>query len=71
MDNYEKFAEDMETQGIAWEPEYHGRNYYVGPAVRVSYGGDYDLQGIIRATTVELQWDQLGKGFIVYPVRRG
>jgi hypothetical protein len=33
-----------------------------GPAVNVS-----DLQVAIRAMTVEVQWDHLGLGFVVYP----
>lgn len=61
---YWRFRQDMDTAGYAVE-EYRGRNYYQGPAIQ--YEG-YDLQNVIRATTVRLQTDQLGKsGLIVYP----
>lgn len=45
---------------------YSGRFYYRGWATEAEDLDD--LQAIIRATDVLLQWDQLGKdGFIVYP----
>lgn len=59
--NYERFTLDMEAAGL--NPyDYQGRFFYHGPAVNVS-----DLQVAIRATTVEVQWDHLGLGFVVYP----
>ena len=45
---------------------YEGRYRYNGWATRAE--DIDDVQGIIRATKVALQWDHLGKrGFIVYP----
>lgn len=42
--------------------DYRGRFFYHGPAVSCD-----DIQTVIRATTVVVQWDHLGKGYIVYP----
>ena len=66
MPNAEKFIADMVIAEIPVDTDYHGRNFYVGPAVVI----DEDLlQSIIRATSVKLQWDNLGKNsLIVYPV---
>ncbi|MDP3702900.1 MAG: hypothetical protein Q8R78_00705 [Candidatus Omnitrophota bacterium] len=60
---YQSFREEMEAAGYEVQ-EYRGRNYYNGPAVTISRD---QLQDIIRATTVRLQSDALGKGLIVYP----
>lgn len=46
---------------------YAGRFYWEGPAVRAD--NERELQEIIRATTVPVQWDSLGLGYIVYPVQ--
>ena len=63
--DHEQFEEDMQDAGFDAEP-YNGRFYWSGPAVRVN--DLHGLQEVIRATTVHLQWDSLGKsGFIVYP----
>lgn len=60
----------MEKAGIEHE-EYHGRFFYYGPAVRTNEKGFPTRQDVIRATKVELQWDNLGKlDFIIYPVCR-
>lgn len=59
------FVKDMEKAGIAVRP-YAGRWFWKGPAVATN--ADLDLQDVIRATTVPLQWDQLGLHLIVYPV---
>ena len=68
-DVYEQFVKDMENAGIEYDGEYHGRYFYHGPAVRTSEKGFPKLQDVIRATKVELQWDNLGKiDFIAYPV---
>ncbi len=45
--------------------DYHGRFFYVGPALVLP---KEDLQEIIRATTMELEWDDMGRdSYIVYP----
>lgn len=51
---------------LGWElREYHGRAGYTGPAVYVDV---CELQDVIRATTMMLTWDSLGKtGLVVYP----
>ncbi len=65
-DKYEQFVRDMEIAGIEYE-EYKGRFFYHGPAVRTNEKGFPTRQDIIRATKVELQWDNMGFDFIVYP----
>lgn len=65
-DKYEQFVKDMESAGIEHE-EYHGRNFYHGPAVRTNEKGFPKLQEVIGATKIELQWDNLGFDFVVYP----
>lgn len=67
-DNYEQFIADMKKVGIACK-EYKGRFFYHGPAVRTNEKGFPTRQDVIRATRVELQWDNLGFDFIVYPVK--
>lgn len=48
--------------------EYHGRYAYVGPAVRIDAS---ELQDVLRATSVRVVWDTLGKnGYVVYPDTR-
>jgi hypothetical protein len=56
------FADDMEAAGFEVEP-YAGRYFWKGPAVRAD-----DLQSAIRATGVQVQWDAMGTGYVVYPV---
>lgn len=68
-DNYDQFIEDMKNVGIEYE-EYKGRFFYHGPAVRSHEKGFPTRQDIIRATKVELQWDNMGLDFIVYPRER-
>lgn len=65
-ERYKTFSDEVDGSFIGtFDPEYHGRNYYVGPAVTIDAS---ELQDIIRLTTIRLQWDQLGKtGLIVYP----
>jgi hypothetical protein len=45
--------------------QYHGRNYYKGPGVDVPTWDDVFKVG--KATSVEIQTDNMGKGYIVYP----
>ena len=56
-----------EVQDVWLVEAYAGRFYWFGPAVRAD--DERELQEIIRATEVEVQWDSLGEGYIVYPVR--
>lgn len=61
---YKQFTEDMKEAGYEVEP-YQGRFFYEGPAVKVDAS---ELQDVIKATDVKLQWDTLGKsGLIIYP----
>lgn len=62
-DRHQTFTDDLEAAGYQVEP-YRGRFYYHGPAVRIAKD---ELQDVIRATSLPLQWDQLGKGLVVYP----
>ncbi len=58
------FTRDLLGEGFKVE-DYDGRYFYHGPAVRVD---DMDgVQAVIRATSVPVQWDNMGKGWIVYP----
>ena len=59
----EQFEEDMAEADFDVR-HYHGRSFWHGPAVETD-----DLQRAIRATTVRVQWDAMGRdGYIVYPV---
>jgi hypothetical protein len=63
-ERYAKFEHEAEAAGYPVK-EYHGRYFYVGPAVFIEAE---DLQALIRATTMPLQWDSMGKsGLVVYP----
>ena len=66
--NCERFIKDMEKAGIEYDGEYNGRFFYHGPAVRTNEKGFPTRQDVIRATKVEVQWDNLGLDFIIYPV---
>ena len=67
MDTQKKnnlFAEEMVASGMAVR-QYRGRNFYEGPSVTCE---KVDLQEVIRSTSVELQWDNMGKSqYVVYP----
>jgi len=63
---YQQFVEDMEEAGIEWE-HYRGRFYYEGPAARTNENGFPTQQDVIRATKVNVQWDNMGFNWIVYP----
>lgn len=60
---YARFRADMKAAGYQVR-HYDGRNFYHGPAVVVP---SYRLQDVIRATTVRIQTDSLGRNLIVYP----
>jgi len=64
-DDQRQFREDMSEAGREIR-FYLGKFYYEGWATVV--GNFNGIQGVIRDTSVMLQWDELGKnGFIVYP----
>lgn len=56
-----QFVADMEAAGLKVE-HYNGRYFWEGPAVRVD-----DIQDAMSETKVRLQWDNMGRGYIVYP----
>ncbi len=58
---YEKFRKECEVAGLEVR-HYRGRYFYEGPAVTTS-----DIQDVIRATKVKVQWDNMGLDWIVYP----
>lgn len=61
LHSHNQFVRDMLDADL--EPyHYRGRFYYEGPAVNVD-----DLQEAIRATKVNVQWDNMGLGWVVYP----
>ena len=61
---YNQFAVDMEDAGYKIE-DYEGRNFYSGPAIFIE---TEELQDVIRATAVKLQWDTMGRsGLVIYP----
>ena len=61
--DHEQFREDMEAAGYEVR-DYGGRMYWKGPAVHV--GAD-ELQDVIRATSVRVQTDSMGRDLVVYP----
>jgi hypothetical protein len=63
-----KFVAECEAAGFEVE-HYKGRFWWEGPAVRVK--GDKEYLKVVRATTVNIQNDDMGKGMIIYPVKRG
>ena len=64
MDRHQTFRSECEAAGFVVE-HYRGRFFYEGPAVRCESEAEY--QDVMRATTVRVQRDQLGRGWIVYP----
>lgn len=62
-DSHKRFVADMQAINFRVR-DYYGRNFYHGPAVTCSQDS---LQTVIRATTVKVQWDSLGRDLIVYP----
>jgi hypothetical protein len=65
--SHEAFRAETKAAGYDVE-EYNVRFGDDRPAVRVE--GRMDLQQVIRATTVVVDWDTLGTGWIVYPLLR-
>jgi len=58
-----QFKKDMQAAGYTITP-YWGRYFYKGWAAEVP---SKDLQKAIRATSVEVVWDNLAFDWIVYP----
>jgi hypothetical protein len=56
-----RFIDDMEEAGLDMQ-DYRGRFFWRGPAVVVD-----DLQQALGATKVPCQWDNMGRGWVVYP----
>ena len=69
VEDAKKFVEDMAEVGIETE-HYNGRFFWQGPAARTDEDGWPTMQDVIRATTVKVQWDNLGLDWIIYPVKR-
>lgn len=65
-DRYVQFREDCEAAGMEVR-DYHGRYFYQGPSVSTDEDGWPTMQDVLRATTVNCQWDSLGFDYIVYP----
>lgn len=65
--DHDTFKYDLEDAGFDVE-HYRGRFMWEGPAVRCEDASDF--QRAIRATAVRVQWDSLGRGWIVYPAAR-
>jgi len=59
---HKQFVEDME-QALLAPYQYSGRFFWNGPAVTVDH-----LQEAMSKTTVPVQWDSMGMGYVVYPV---
>ncbi len=65
--DHDLFARQASKAGFVVTP-YEGRNFWKGPAVRVKTAQD-GLR-LIRRTTMALQQDQMGLGYIYYPLLR-
>jgi hypothetical protein len=63
---FRRFVEELTAAGFkAQLGHYRGRNYYEGPAVEVDR---IDEQAVIRATSMRLQSDHMGRdGLVLYP----
>ena len=59
-----QFVEDMAQAGLRVE-HYYGRFFYEGPGVQVD-----ELQDAMSNTKVRVQYDSMGRGYIVYPKAR-
>jgi len=60
-----RFVMDMKKAGLGVR-HYHGKFYYHGPATVCD-----NIQEVLSKTNVGCRWDNLGEGFIVYPVVSG
>lgn len=66
MTDYQKFSRDMKKAGIETK-EYCGRFSWKGPAVFTKEPHFPSKVDVIRATRIELQWDNFGNNWVVYP----
>lgn len=60
-ERYAQFRKDMESAGLEVK-DYQGRYFYEGPSVRVDR-----LQDAMQHATVEVMYDNMGLGWVVYP----
>ena len=66
LEHAKVFCDEMEELGL--EPEhYEGRFHWEGPAVRVEDMSD--LRRALAKTCLTCQWDDMGRGFILYPTK--
>lgn len=64
MNKQEQFCIDMLKANFTVK-QYYGRLFYKGWAVKCRRE---QLQNVIRATSVNLQWDDMGRGgLVIYP----
>lgn len=61
---HDTFRRECLDAGLAVE-DYRGRSFYDGSAVYCDSRAEFLT--VIRATSVPLLWDELGRGWIVYP----
>lgn len=59
-----QFVKDMQAAGLEVS-HYKGRGFYEGPSVRVDR-----LQQAMQHTTVEVNYDNMGLGYVVHPAQR-
>ena len=69
LDDHERFQVDLEEAGFDVE-QYSPRGAFGNEVPAVRAEGFTELQQAIRATTVDLDWDTLGRGWIIYPAAR-
>ncbi len=64
LNDHDQFVKDMEAAGFETY-EYHGRYFWKGPAITCLHE---QLQEVIRATSVKVQWDHMGlNSYVIYP----
>lgn len=59
---FDKFIRECESAGFKVE-NYRGKFLYEGPSVSTT-----NIQTVIRATSMQVQWDLIDNTWIVYPV---
>lgn len=62
--DFKRFVKDMEKAGLE-VTHYRGRWFWEGPAAICE-----NIQDVLSNTKVKCQWDNMGLGYIVYPVAR-
>jgi hypothetical protein len=64
-EDHQTFVSEMKSDGRDVE-HYNGRNFYEGPSIHCDRS---ELEDVIRASTVRLGWESLGKsGLVVWPL---